>query len=52
MTTDERKQAAAIRQRRFRERKRKQSITEVRGIWAAPELHERIRKYAKRLTSR
>ena len=36
--------------RRLREERRKQGLKPIE-VWAPPEVHDRIRKYAKRLTA-
>lgn len=43
---------AAERNKRFRQRQREQGRSEVRGIYAPIELHDRIKAYAKRISRR
>jgi len=39
-------------QRQYRERQSAEGLTEVRGIYAKPEEHGRIKRYAKKLKSK
>jgi hypothetical protein len=47
-----RKQDTAERQRKFRESQKRLGLAEVRGAWAPPHLHDKVREYARKLAEK